>query len=158
MDQRLCVRISISYYSLTRKGSPRIYDRVYVRLGRLVVSMYSVQGERLLRTVQDMLTILPVFLLYINKFLFSDPSDALVLNSRFRFLKAILPELKNLSLFSKREFLCSVTERSQCFLVPGRLSVPFTRGLPTMITLLLKRYFELLEVYQNLLTSKEETA
>lgn len=156
-DRKRSVRISISYFSLTRTGSPRIYDRVYVRLGPLVVSMYNLQGEKLLRTVQDMLTVTPAFLVYINKFLSSDPSDASVLSSRFHFLRTILTPIHHLSLTSKMAFLFPLTEKLYISLAPGRISIPFSRSLPTMFTLLVKSYADLLLRYQDALTSRPRT-
>jgi hypothetical protein len=65
----ISVRISISYFSLTRTGSPRILDRLYIHAGSLVVSIGLPREEMLSRTLRDMLIHLAVFPITLDRVL-----------------------------------------------------------------------------------------
>lgn len=58
--QNISVRISISYFSLTRKKSPKVWDRLYVHAGPMVVSIALSQEVKLSSTLRDTLIALVV--------------------------------------------------------------------------------------------------
>ena len=65
-DPCISARIIISYYSQTRKKSPRFYDTVTVRVGSSVVQISNVPLVELHRTLRVTLTALALLPYYID--------------------------------------------------------------------------------------------
>jgi hypothetical protein len=70
----ISVRIIISYYSQTRRKSPRFYDTVTIRAGNSVVQISNVPLVALLRTLRVTLTALVLLPSYIVHAARLDPS------------------------------------------------------------------------------------
>ena len=71
MDPKHFVHIGICYYSLTRHNSPKLYEKMYVRLGPTVIVMYhsrEVPQHRMLRLMLIALLRYHTFILDTKKF------------------------------------------------------------------------------------------
>ena len=64
-DPYISARIIISYYSRTRRKSPRFYDTVTIRVGSSVVQISNVPLVELARTLRVTLTALVLLPYYI---------------------------------------------------------------------------------------------
>jgi hypothetical protein len=60
-DLKPTVRIGIVYYSLTRRRSPKHFEKIYLRLGPTVVSITLSPGEPLLPMLRHTLIVLLVY-------------------------------------------------------------------------------------------------
>jgi hypothetical protein len=70
-DLKHFVRIGICYYSLTRHHSPKLYEKLYVRLGPTVIVMYhsrEVPQHRMLRVMLIALLRYHTFILNARRF------------------------------------------------------------------------------------------
>ena len=74
MDQSISARIIISYYSQTRRKSPRFYDTVTIRVGHSVVQISNVPLVELARTLRVTLTACALLPHYIAHAARLDPS------------------------------------------------------------------------------------
>ena len=165
----ISVRISISYFSLTRTGSPRILDRLYIHAGSLVVSIGLPREEMLSRTLRDMLIHLAVFPITLDRVL------KLLLLDGFRTIspKAVLmtPNKPSVIAFPDKkppyslpflmEYLTLLMADFSLHALPGRVSIPAFSGRREMVDCLAMNYCILLEQYGMLLekvkSSSEET-
>ena len=145
------VRISISYYSLTRKNSPRVLDKLYIRAGRLVVSITLPREKTLHHTLRHILIPLLEFPTILDKVSRVDLSrDS---RTNLENLYSILPSierLKDVSLYSLMAYLVTLMALF-CQSVPGgRLSIPSffdTRAIPVCLAM---NYITLLDKYTRL--------
>ena len=79
------VHISISYFSLTRNGSPKYLDSLWIRHGALVIQIRNVYGHPLHRMLRDTLialTVFPSFIDVIEKSRRSDVFHSVLRNAR----------------------------------------------------------------------------
>ena len=66
MDRQHSVRISISYYSTTRKSSDKVYDSLFLRVGDLVIQIRNLSGLPLHATLRDTSIVLRAFPTFIR--------------------------------------------------------------------------------------------
>ena len=150
-DPCISARIIISYYSQTRRKSPRFYDTVTIRVGNSIVQISNVPLVELARTLRVTLTacaLLPCYIAYAARL---NPSRERLLD----FLKKAVATWKVKTLMrelSKKSTL-SLTEKSITSMVsvfgqlhPCRISVPYFHDshlLAMMIVLRLLEFFSL---------------
>ena len=144
-------RIIISYYSLTRRKSPRFYDTVTVRVGNSVVQISNVPLAELLRTLRVTLTALVLLPFYIGHAARLDPNRERLLDSLRKAAiswkaKTLMRRLSKKSILSLTEE--SITSTASVFgrLHPCRISVPYcpdSRLLAMTIVLRLLEFFVL---------------
>lgn len=125
MDHIHSVRISISYFSLTRTNSPRVFDRLYVRVGSSVVSIVLPREGTLHHTLRNILIHLAGFpsicLVLVNSDLAADSQTISTFNSLSRLLEK---RYKEISLISLLESTSIIMEKALSCLPPLRLSTP----------------------------------
>lgn len=151
------VRISISYYALTRTKSPRTLLKLYVHVGPLVLALALDRTVALSRTLRHMLTHLVAFPTTLEKILTLDPEDAFQLGLQkdifltpSRPLEILYPDRKKrpLSLHSLMESLHLLMANSSQYVLPGRVSIPAFYDMRAMVDCLAMNYVGLLEAYQ----------
>lgn len=137
MDQQRSVRISISYYSLTRMKSPRILDALLIHVGALVISIGLRRVGTLSHTLRDMLTHFQVFPIIFEKMLQSDLAVDFQLDAETSSLIQRNLELcKETSLHTLMERTLSIMENFARCIPGGRVSIPsFSASLPAMVCL-----------------------
>ena len=158
MDQSISVRISISYYALTRTKSPKTLLKLYVHVGPLVLALALDRTEVLNRTLRHMLTHLVAFPITFEKMIALNPEDVFQLDSQkatfltpYKPLEIVFPDRKRRphSLHSLMESLHSLMANSFPFVLPGRVSIPAFLDMRAMVDCLAMNYIGLLEVYQS---------
>lgn len=130
--QNISVRISISYFSLTRTRSPRILDKLYIHAGSLVVSIGLPREAMLSRTLRDMLIHLAVFPITLDRQLrlllsVDSPtiSPKVVLMTPHKPSEIAFPGKKPpYSLHFLMEYLTSLMANFSLHALPGRVSIP----------------------------------
>jgi hypothetical protein len=133
--QRHSARISISYFSLTRTKSPKIFDKLYIRVGGLVVSIRNLQGTTPTVMFRIISTALFLFPLYIRqKNLFERVLDSLIF-SDMKKLNKHLKLLQTASHVCLMECLLFRIKNLSDIFPAGRLSIDFSPDLPTMMVL-----------------------
>ena len=150
-DPYIFARIIISYYSQTRKRSPRFYDTVTLRVGSSVVQISNVPLVELARTLRVTLTALVLLPYYIAHAAHLSPDRERLSDS----LKRVVTSLKTMIFMrklSKKSILSlteeSITSTASVFgqLPPCRISVPYypdSRLLAMTIVLRLLEFFVL---------------
>ena len=145
------VRISISYYSLTRKNSPRVLDKLYIRVGRLVVSITLPREKTLHLTLRHILIPLLGFPIILDKVSLVDLSrdSQTDLENLYSTLPSI-EQYKDVSLYSLMEYLATLMAFFCQSVHGGRLSIPSfsdTRAIPVCLAM---NYIILLDKYAQL--------
>ena len=158
MDQSTFVRISISYYALTRIKSPRTLLKLYVRVGPLVLALALDQTVVLNRMLRRMLTHLVAFPTTFEKTIALSPEDVFRLGSQkdifltpYKPLEILFPDQKKRprSLHSLMECLHLSMANFFPFVLPGRVSIPAFLDMRAMVDCLVMNYIGLLDVYQS---------
>lgn len=150
--QRHSARISISYFSLTRTKSPKIFDKLYIRVGGLVVSIRNLQGTTptvMFRTISTALYLFPLFIK--QKSLFERVLDSLTFSDTKK-LKRLSKMLQTVSHVSLMECLLFRIKNLSDIFPPGRLSIDFSPDLPTMMVLFydgLQKYMDACNRYYD---------
>lgn len=133
--QRPFVRISISYFSLTRTKSPRIFDRLYIRAGDLVVSIRNLRGTTLVAMLQTISIALYLFPLFIKpKSRFVRVLDSLI-SLDMRKLEKESKKLQTKGLLYLMECLIFRVKNLSDIFPAGRISIDYSPDLPTMMVL-----------------------
>ena len=150
-DPFISARIIISYYSQTRKRSPRFYDTVTIRVGNSVVQISNVPLVELVRTLRVTLTACSLLPSYIAHAARLDPGRDRPSDSLRKV--AISWKTKNLMRKLSKKSILSLTEESITSMVsvfgqlhPCRISVPYfhdSRLLAMMIVFRLLEFFSL---------------
>ena len=147
--QRPSDRISISYYSLTRHKSPKIYRKVYLRVGGLVVSIANLQGNRLLptyRTILIALCLSPLCTQRPNRFV-QKLGLANTLHMKSFYKKVNL--LRKLSTSELTELTMSQMANLSSTLPDGRISLDYSPDLYRTALLFLMNLESFIQVYQK---------
>ena len=150
-DPCISARIIISYYSQTRKKSPRFYDTVTIRVGNSVVQISNVPLVELAHTLRVTLTACALLPCYIAHAARLDPDRGRLLDFLKKAattwkVKPLMRKLSKKSTLSLTEE--SITSMASVFgqLHPCRISVPYFRDshlLAMMIVLRLLEFFSL---------------
>ena len=144
-------RIIISYYSQTRKRSPRYYDTVTIRVGNSVVQISNVPLVELAHTLRVTLTALALLPFYIAHAARLNPGRERLSDS---LRKAVISwKTKTLMRKLRKKSILSLTEESIISMAsvfgqlhPCRISIPYcpdSRLLAMMIVLRLLEFFSL---------------
>lgn len=151
----ISARISISYFSSTRTGSPRILDQLYIHAGSLVVSIGLPREAVLSRTLRDMLIHLAVFPITLDRqlrLLLSADSPTIspraVLMTPAKPSVIAFPKKKPpYSLPFLMEYLTLLMADFSLHALPGRVSIPAFSERRAMVDCLAMNYCILLEQY-----------
>jgi hypothetical protein len=150
-DPSISARIIISYYSQTRRKSPRFYDTVTVRVGSSVVQISNVPLVDLARTLRATLIALALLPYYIAHAARLSPDRERLSD----FLKKVVISWKTKTFMRRlsKKSILSLTEESIISMAsvfgqlhPCRISVPYcpdSRLLAMTIVLRLLEFFEL---------------
>ena len=109
-DPYISARIIISYYSQTRRKSPRFYDTVTIRVGDSVVQISNVPLVELVRTLRVTLTACALLPYYIAHAAHLDPSRERLSDSLRK--AAISLKVKILMRKLSKKSILSLTEES----------------------------------------------
>lgn len=133
--QRPSARISISFFSSTRTKSPKVFDRLYLRVGGLVVSIRNLRGNRLTVMLQTISIALYLFPLFIKpKSRFVRVLDSLISLDLMK-LKKESERLRTKGLLCLMEYLMFRIKNLSGMFPPGRISIDYSPDLPTMMVL-----------------------
>ena len=150
--QRPSVRISISFFSLTRTKSPKVFDKLYIRVGGLVVLIRKLRGNRLTVMLQTISIALYLFPMFIKpKSQFARALDSLT-SSDLKKLKKESGKLQTKGLLYLLECLIFRIKNLSDIFPPGRISIDYSPDLPTMMVLFyegLRKYMKLCNVYYD---------
>ena len=161
-DPYISARIIISYYSQTRRKSPKFYDTVTIRVGNSVVQISNVPQVELAHTLRATLIACVLLPYYIDHAARLDPNQEHPLDSLKRVAlswrtKTLMRKLKKRSILSLMEE--SIISMALVFapLHPCRISVPYCRGsrllAMTMLLRLLEFFALFTERHRELLSS-----
>lgn len=123
------VRIGICYYSLTRKGSPRLFHSWYLRVGPTVLQIVNFQKEALLPTSRLMLIVMYAYLHYISstRRLGRVPSTRKDMESIMSFpMKERYMILKKCPLSSLMEKASLLMVKLKLSSLHGRINIPYS--------------------------------
>ena len=152
------VRISISYFSLTRTKSPKIFDKLYIRVGGLVVSIRNLRGNRLTAMFQTISIALYLFPLFIRqKSRFALALDFLT-SSDLRKLKKESDKLKTKGLLYLMDCLIFRIKNLSDMFPPGRISIDYSPDLPTTMVLFYEGLLKYMESCNKYYDSLPETS
>ena len=131
--QRPFARISISYFSSTRTKSPKVFDRLYLRAGGLVVSIRNLRGNKLIVMFQTISIALYLFPLFIKpKSRFVRALDSLI-SSDLRKLRKESERHRTKGLLYSMDCLIFRIKNLSDMFPPGRISIDYSPDLPTMM-------------------------
>jgi hypothetical protein len=148
MAQSTSARISISYYSLTRRKSPMSFESVIVKVGGSVVQISNVPTVDVHRTLRRTLTawlLLPLFIDHAAR-LNPDPEPLLDSLKKARHsmkVKMSMRKLKRKSIQSLMDESITLMASLSTLLPPYRISVPYSPDFPELAMMMLLRYLEL---------------
>ena len=151
-DPCISARIIISYYSQTRRKSPRFYDTVTIRVGGSVVQISNVPLVELLRTLRVTLTACALLPSYIAHATRLDPSRERLSDS----LRKAAISWKTMTLMRRlnKKSILSLTEESITSMVsvfgqlrPCRISVPYCPDSRLLAMTMLLRLLEFFALY-----------
>ena len=148
MAQSISARISICYYSSTRKKSPMSFESVILKVGSSVVQISNVPTVDELHTLRVTLTawlLLPLFIAHAARL---SPDHVRLLDSlkKARHLmrvKMSMRRLKRKSIRSLMEESITLMASLSSQLPPYRISVPYSPDSQELAMMILLRYLEL---------------
>lgn len=149
---RHSARISISYFSSTRTKSPKIFDRLYIRVGSSVVSIHNLQGTPPVVMYRDILIALCLSPAFLRTSRLRKISPGLANYSDMRVLEKQFKHLSKQSNAYLSEYALSAVTNLVNLIPPFRISLEYCRGsYPTAVIFLskLKQCCEQYEVYYN---------
>ena len=148
----ISVRIIISYYSQTRRKSPRFYDTVTIRVGSSVVQIFNVPLVELVRTLRVTLTACVLLPYYIAHAAHLDPSRERLSDSLRK--AAISWKTRTLMRRLNKKSILSLTEDATTSMVsvfgqlrPCRISVPYSPDSRLLAMTMVLRLLEFFTLY-----------
>lgn len=159
-DLFISARISISYYSETRKNSPKQLDRLTLRVGPSVVQIYNLPQEALHRTLRHILVPIVCFPSFIGNRKLCDPKAALRCVSIWKhknLLRLQTKRLRGLPLtFVMDEALSSIL-KLLVLMPPVRISIPYVPNSMDFEELMLMKYLSLFALWRQRLSDSNSS-
>ena len=146
----ISVRISISYYSLMRKNSPRTLESLFLHVGPMVVQIGLPREKTLVATLRDILIALHEFPISLASCLRSEQRvDSQIISAK-NFLRSlnVLP-MKDNSLHSLMESLSRLMVECLMCVPGGRLSIPAFSPMQLIPDALAMNFAVLLSMYNE---------
>lgn len=148
-DLNTSVFIGISYYSLTRQNSPKYLEKLYVRLGPLVLSIALSQRENLLTMLRHTLIQLAIYPLFIKIIRFSVlgvriPNFLVRLILRLAVRTFTTLSIRTLMIYSLKSLV--IIKHS---VRGGRLSLTSSPDAVAFLTSLLEKHYRLIQFTED---------
>ena len=151
-------RISISYYSLTRTKSPKIFDKLYIRVGASVVSIRNLQGTPPVVMYRDILIALCLSPVFLRTSRLRKISRGLANYSDMKTLNKQLNHLKKQSNAYLSEYVLSVMASLVNSIPPFRISLDYCQDSYHTAVILLSKLKQCCEQYEEFYNSLDETS
>lgn len=151
-------RISISYFSLTRTKSPKIFDRLYFRVGNSVVSIRNLQGTLPAHTYRVILIALCLSPAFLRTSRLQKISRGLANYLDMKVFDKQLKHLNNQSNAYLSEYALSVMASLANSVPPFRISLDCCRDSYHTAVIFLSKLRQFCEQYEVYYNSLEETS